>query len=75
MSPKLPRITAAELLSALHRDGWYDVRQSGSHLSLQHPEKTNTVTVPRHRGTLRLGTLRSILDQAGLSADNLQKLL
>ena len=27
MSPKLPRITAFELLRALKRDGWQQVRQ------------------------------------------------
>ncbi|MGH2460019.1 MAG: type II toxin-antitoxin system HicA family toxin [Chloroflexota bacterium] len=75
MSPKLPRLTATEVIRALHRDGWYDVRQAGSHLSLQHPAKLNTVTVPRHRGTLHLGTLQSILDQAGLSAEDLRNLL
>ena len=74
MSPKLPRITAEELIRALHRDGWYDVRQRGSHLSLQHPTKANTVTVPRHRGDIRQGTLQAILGQAELSADDLRNL-
>ncbi len=32
MSPKLPRITAAELLRALRRDGWYEHHQVGSHV-------------------------------------------
>jgi antitoxin HicB len=75
VSPKLPRITAVTLLRALHRDGWFDVRQSGSHLSLQHADKTRTVTVPRHRGTLKVATLQSILDQAELSVDDLLNLL
>lgn len=75
MSPRLPRITAAEVLRALHRDGWYDVRQTGSHLSLQHDVKVRTVTVPRHRGTLKLATLQSILDQAEMSVEDLLNVL
>ena len=75
MSPRLPRITATQLLRALHRDGWYEVRQVGSHISLQHPTKVNTVTVPRHSGTLKLGTLAGILDQIGLTVEDLLNLL
>lgn len=35
MSPRSPRINAVELLRALKRDGWEQVRQSGSHVTLQ----------------------------------------
>ncbi len=76
MSPRLPRITAAELLRALRHDGWQSVRQSGSHITLKHPTKSGYVTVPRHANvTLKLKTLATILEQAGLTADDLRKLL
>ena len=76
MSDKLPRITAAELLRALRRDGWYGVRQSGSHLTLRHPTKSGYVTVPSHAGViLKPKTLSSVLKQAGLTSDDLRKLL
>lgn len=76
MSPKLPRITAAELLRALKRDGWHQVRQSGSHVTLVHPVKQGHVTVPKHVSvTLKLKTLSSILEQAGLTIDELRELL
>lgn len=76
MSPKLPRITAGELLQALHRDGWYESSQSGSHLKLRHPTKRGHATVPRHAGRIiKQGALKNILDQAGLSVDELQALL
>ena len=48
MSPKLPHIRAAELLRALKRDGWQPARQSGSHLTLKHPQKPGVVIVPIH---------------------------
>lgn len=74
MSSRLPRITAAQLVRALKRDGWIEVRQKGSHITLQRSGKV--VTVPMHASvTLSYGTLKSILKQAGLTVDDLVKLL
>ncbi len=74
--PRLPRITAGELLRALRGDGWEVSRQSGSHHILRHPTKKGAVVVPYHGGRdLRTGTLASIIDQAGLTADDLRRLL
>ncbi len=76
MSPRLPRITALELLRALRRDGWQQVRQRGSHMILKHPTKTGRVVVPMHTNKiLRLQTLESILDQAELTPNDLRRLL
>jgi len=76
MGPKLPCVNALQLLRALRRDGWEQVRQSGSHISLQHPKKLNTVIVPKHAGIIiKAKTLKSILKQAGLSTDDLRNLL
>lgn len=55
-----------ELLSLLHEDGWVKKVQKGSHLQLVHPEKPGKVTVPVHGGDVPIGTLNSILKQAGL---------
>jgi len=76
MSPKLPRLTAAEVVRAIERDGWYWIRQTGSHAHYRHPMKRGLVTIPMHSGkTIPPGILRSILKQAGLTADALQGLL
>jgi predicted RNA binding protein YcfA (HicA-like mRNA interferase family) len=72
---KLPRINAARLLRARARDGWYESRQTGSHKVLRHPTKSGPVAVPFHRGDLKTGTLNRILEQAGLTADDLRRLL
>jgi predicted RNA binding protein YcfA (HicA-like mRNA interferase family) len=32
----------------LNRDGWFVIRQTGSHLILKHHVKTNQVVVPYH---------------------------
>lgn len=74
--PRLPRVTAAELLRALRRDGWRDYRQKGGHLHLKHPSKPGRATVPQHAGRiLKPATLKAILDQAGLTDDELRNLL
>lgn len=74
MSPRLPNITAAQLVRALKRDGWVEIRQKGSHMTLERSGKV--VTIPMHASiTLRRGTLKSILKQAGITVDDLLKLL
>lgn len=54
-----------ELLKILHKDGWIQVKQNGSHLHLKHPTKKGKVTVPIHTGDIKVKTLNSILKQAG----------
>ena len=77
MSPKLPRINASQLLRALHRDGWEEFRQTGSHLHLTHPARPGTlVTIALHANQdIPVGTLSAILKQAGMTADDLRALL
>jgi len=76
MGQKLPRINAVQLLRALRHDGWQQLRQSGSHVTLTHPTKSGNVTVPKHASvTLKPKTLETILKQAGLTADDLRDLL
>ena len=76
MSPKLPRVTARELLRALHRAGWYDSHQVGSHLTLRHPDRPGKIVVPVHAGAiLKPGLLEGIFVDAEMSADDLRKLL
>lgn len=54
------------LLQMLYEDGWQIVRTKGSHHHLKHPSKPGLVTVPHPKKDLPLGTVRSILKQAGL---------
>ena len=59
-------MTSTELIRRLERDGWYEVAQKGSHKQFKHPTKTGKVTVPYPKKDIPLGTLNSILKQAGL---------
>ena len=53
-------MTVREILKKLHKDGWYEMNQECSHISLKHPSKPGKVTVPNHSGDLKPGTLNSI---------------
>jgi predicted RNA binding protein YcfA (HicA-like mRNA interferase family) len=76
MPPRLPRITGRELLRALERGGWERVRQRGSHVRLAHPERSMRVTVSMHGNQIvKTATLRSVLDQADLTVEELIALL
>ncbi|MDR2177478.1 MAG: type II toxin-antitoxin system HicA family toxin [Treponema sp.] len=59
-------MTVREVLKLLRNDGWFVYDQSRSHVQLKHPVKKGRVTVPNHRGDLKIGTLHSVLKQAGL---------
>lgn len=57
---------SGEIIKALEADGWYEVRQRGSHKQFKHPDKKGLVTVPHPQREVPRGTLRSIERQAGL---------
>jgi len=74
--PPLPRVTGREVVRALQQLGWVIVVQKGSHVQLKHPERGERVTVPIHAGeTFGAGLLKSILSQAGISADQFRSAL
>ena len=51
----------------IEQDGWYFIRQTGSHKVFKHPTKQGIVVIPEHgKEDVKKGTLKSILKQAGL---------
>ena len=57
----------SELLVLIEKDGWFLVRQRGSHRQFHHPTKSGTVTVAGKPSVdVPRGTLNSVLKQAGL---------
>jgi len=62
-----------EVLAKLLLAGFVDVRQSGSHKILRHPDGRQTY-VAMHPGTLPTGTFRKILKQAGFSEEQFRAL-
>ena len=73
--PKLPRVTARNMVAALKRAGFVERRQTGSHLILRHQGTRRMTVVPQHTGTMGAHLTRSILRQAGLTANDLRQLL
>lgn len=56
-----------EIVRVIENDGWRHVRTKGSHRQFKHDDKSGLVTVPGHLGDdIAIGTLNSILKQAGL---------
>lgn len=70
---KLRALSGQEVCAILERHGFAIVRQRGSHVVMQRmtPEGTTTVPVPDHK-ELRIGTLRSIIRQAGVPRDDFE---
>ena len=68
--PRLRRVSGREAIRALERLGFEQVRQRGSHVVLKKrtPEGAVGCVVPLHP-ELAIGTLRGILKQAGVTAD------
>jgi len=76
MTGGLPVVTPRKLIAALERAGFAIARTSGSHYLLKHPsDPTRSVTVAYHTGSLKPKTLRSVLRQARLTAEELIDLL
>lgn len=56
-----------EILKVLEADGWFFVRQKGSHKHYHHPTKKGTITVPgKPNDDIPKQTEKSILKQSGL---------
>ncbi len=72
--PKLPRLTAREIVTVVEKIGFSLARQSGSHQIYKNPA-CKRVTVPFHPSKiLHPKALKSILRDAGLSPEELEKL-
>jgi len=73
--PKLPAITPKKIIKILLKSGFKLDRTKGSHQIYYHDVLRKRVVVPMHKKDLPKGTLLEILKQAGISKDDLSKLL
>ncbi|MGB9887807.1 MAG: type II toxin-antitoxin system HicA family toxin [Moorellales bacterium] len=59
-----------DVIKLIEEDGWYLVRQKGSHRQFKHPTKPGRVTIAGNlNDDLAPGTLNSILKQAQLKKE------
>jgi predicted RNA binding protein YcfA (HicA-like mRNA interferase family) len=73
--PRLPTdISGREMRRALERAGFVFRRQRGSHMVLRRDDPYARVVVPDH-AHIRAGTLRHIVSDAGLTIEDLLRLL
>lgn len=72
---RMPQVTAREIISFLKAQGFVEERQSGSHLTLWHPERHVAATIPVHPGRdLGRGLAIRILKDAGFSVQEYLRL-
>jgi predicted RNA binding protein YcfA (HicA-like mRNA interferase family) len=74
--PKLPSVSGERVVKALRRSGFVELRQKGSHVSLEKRigDKVWKTVVPLHSEVAK-GTLSDILRQCGLTLAEFLELL
>ena len=73
---RLPVISGKKAVRALERVGFVMVRQRGSHIRMKKAtsERMINITIPLH-DTLDRGTLKAIINSAGLSVEEFVEML
>ncbi len=74
---KIPVLTSNEVIRGLKKAGFeFDRQAKGSHEIWYNPITKRRTTIPNHPGVeIRKGTLKAILEQAGLSLEDFLQLL
>ncbi len=74
--PKLPSVSGERVVKALKRAGFVQLRQKGSHVSLEKRigDKVWKTVVPMHSEVAK-GTLSDILKQCGLTLEEFLNVL
>jgi len=71
---KLGNISGKEAAKAFQRAGWDAIGQVGSHLMMVKPGARVNLSIPQHK-ELSLGTLRSLIRNAGMTVEEFLSLL
>jgi len=74
---KIPALTSRDVIKGLKRAGFeFDRQAKGSHEIWYNPDTKRRTTIPNHPGSeIKKGTLKAILEQAGLSLEEFMNLL
>ena len=72
--PKLPILTPKRLIKIIEKLGFQLDHKTGSHYIFYNEEHKRRVTIPYHTRDLPKGTILSILKQAGIERDGIEKL-
>lgn len=71
--PPLPILSGKEIIKALSKLGYYEIRQRGSHIRLYCNNK-KSVTMPNHK-IIGFSLLRKIIRDIDISVEDFLKLL
>ena len=71
--PKLPTLTPKKLIKIIEKLGFQLDHKTGSHFILYNLKIKRRIVVPFHVKDLPKGTLVSILKQAGITKEDLEK--
>ena len=76
MPGKLPILSGEKMIKILKKEGFYFVKQKGSHLKLKKESNRREliVTIPKHK-ELKKGVILNILRQAELTREEFLKLI
>ncbi|NUM48971.1 MAG: type II toxin-antitoxin system HicA family toxin [Anaerolineales bacterium] len=67
---RLPTLTYRDVIQRLRKAGFvFDRQAKGSHEIWYNPKTHRRVTIPNHPGDMSRGTVRAIIEQAGLTID------
>ena len=71
---RLRPLLARKVQGILKKLGWVQVRQTSSHIIYQHTDHNFIIVLPNH-GPIKKGTLKSIIDDLGLTIEEVFDLL
>jgi predicted RNA binding protein YcfA (HicA-like mRNA interferase family) len=69
--PRLPSFTPKSLIKKLKKLGFTEDHQSGSYIVMYHPETGRRAVIPFHLKDLKKGTLLSLINEVGISREEL----
>ena len=73
---KLPNVSGREAISAFGKIGFYENRQSSSHVVLKKDGHRYNLSIPVHSNEdLKKGTLRQLIRSAGITVEKFCELL
>lgn len=75
MSDNLPALKPRQLIRVLERAGWYQKRQTGSHVIMVNEKLRKAIPIPIHNKDLKTGTAHGLIKRAGLSVEEVRRLL
>jgi predicted RNA binding protein YcfA (HicA-like mRNA interferase family) len=71
---RLPSISGRECIRALEKAGFVVIRRKSTHVFMRRDNPFAQTVVPDHK-TIRRGTLRNVIRQAGMTVDEFLALL